>query len=170
MIFCEGWKPSVLWQMQIMGKISSQMKKILILNKAFLDDLVFSGFQDFPANGKINKHNEMKNCHYRQNFFTTIEKEGSRGGWIKSQPILYIFCGFISVCCSEINHSTRSKSPFRRVMIEQQFWFWQKQVHRQLFEICRIVEVKIKDYGRPMKPFFIIKIQNFWAWTEKLGR
>ena len=25
------------------------------------------------------------------------------------------------------------------------------------------------DYGRPMKPFFI-KIRNFWAWADKLGR
>ena len=68
-------------------------------------------------------------------------------GWIKSQPILYIFCGFISVCCSEINHSTRSKSPFRRVMIEQQFWFWKKQVHRQLFEICRSLHCKYILFG-----------------------
>ena len=29
--------------------------------QSFLDDLVFSGFQDFPANGKINRHNKMKN-------------------------------------------------------------------------------------------------------------
>ena len=51
-------------------KYPVKCKKYLpILNKAFLDDLVFSGFQDFPANGKINKHNKMKNCHYRQNFF-----------------------------------------------------------------------------------------------------
>ena len=26
-----------------------------------------------------------------------------------------------------------------------------------------------RDYGRPMKPFFI-EIQNFWAWADKLGR
>ena len=26
-----------------------------------------------------------------------------------------------------------------------------------------------RDYGGPMKPFFI-EIQNFWAWAEKLGR
>ena len=26
----------------------------------------------------------------------------------------------------------------------------------------------ITDYGRPMKPF-IIEIQNFWAWADKLG-
>ena len=29
--------------------------------------------------------------------------------------------------------------------------------------------VQTKDYGRPMKPFFI-KIQNFWAWADKLCR
>jgi hypothetical protein len=28
---------------------------------------------------------------------------------------------------------------------------------------------KTTDYGRPMKPFFN-KTQNFWAWTDKLGR
>ena len=27
----------------------------------------------------------------------------------------------------------------------------------------------LKDYGRPMKPFFI-EIQNFWAWADKLGK
>jgi hypothetical protein len=27
---------------------------------------------------------------------------------------------------------------------------------------------RIKDYGRPMKPFS--KIPNFWAWADKLGR
>ena len=85
-----------------------------------IDSLVFPIMQckDFINN----KGNYVRNWAWKE-------------GWIKSQPIPYIFCGFISVCCSEINHSTRSKSPFRRVMIEQQFWFWKKQVHRQLLSI-----------------------------------
>ena len=31
------------------------------------------------------------------------------------------------------------------------------------------VMVSDTDYERPMKPFFI-KIPNFWAWADKLGR
>ena len=29
--------------------------------------------------------------------------------------------------------------------------------------------VSYTDYGRPMKPF-LIEIQNFWAWADKLGK
>ena len=35
-------------------------------------------------------------------------------------------------------------------------------VYRSFVMVCNT------DYGRPMKPFFI-EIQNFWAWSDKLG-
>ena len=38
------------------------------------------------------------------------------------------------------------------------------------FEQTQILKYcKGTDYGLPMKHFFI-KIQNFWAWADKLGR
>ena len=32
-----------------------------------------------------------------------------------------------------------------------------------------VIKAKVVDYGHPMKPFFI-KITNFWAWADNLGR
>ena len=58
-------------------------------------------------------------------------------------------------------------SPFKTRVLDWSFKTITYHMIKKDFQFR--LGIQTKDYGRPMKPFFI-EIQNFWAWADRLGR